>query len=126
MILRTNHNHEHMKVPFLIVFLLTGLSFSTVAQQKKPLTVKIQTPTLQCEACKQRIEEYLKYEEGVTKVVAYPRSRYTMVTYLADRTNLENIKTAIANLGYDADDVPADPEAIKQLPKTCRHPKPKS
>jgi len=114
-----------MKPLFALFFLLAGLHFGARAQQKKPITVKIQTPTLQCDACKQRIEEYLKFEEGVTKVVAYPRSRYTMVTYLADRTNMENIKTAIANLGYDADDIPADPEAYKQLPKTCRHPKPK-
>jgi copper chaperone CopZ len=115
-----------MKYAWIILFLVAGLTFGARAQQKKPLTVKIQTPTAQCEACKQRLEEYLKYEEGVTKVVAYPRSRYTMVTYLADRTNIENIKTAIANLGYDADDVPADPEAFMKLPKTCKHPRPKS
>lgn len=42
------------------------------------------------------------------------------VTYLADRTNIENIKTAIANVGYDADDVKADEDAYKKLPKTCK------
>lgn len=114
-----------MKNVFTLLVLVVGLSFGAKAQQKKPLTVKIQTPTAQCEECKQRIEEYLKYEEGVTKVVVYPRSKYTMVTYLADRTNIENIKTAIANIGYDADDVTASEEAYKKLPKTCKHPKAK-
>lgn len=112
-----------MKKGLLLFVLAFGMSMASMAQQKKPLTVKIQTPTAQCEECKQRIEEYLKYEEGVTKVVVYPRSKYTMVTYFADRTNIENIKTAIANVGYDADDVTANEDAYKKLPKTCKHPK---
>lgn len=112
-----------MKKGLLLFVLALSISFVSLAQQKKPLIVKIQTPTAQCEECKQRIEEYLKYEEGVTKVVVYPRSKYTMVTYFADRTNIENIKAAIANVGYDADDVTADEDAYKKLPKTCKHPK---
>jgi len=112
-----------MKKGLLLFVLALSTSFVSLAQQKKPLTVKIQTPTAQCEECKQRIEEYLNYEEGVTKVVVYPRSKYTMVTYFADRTNIENIKAAIANVGYDADDVTADEDAYKKLPKTCKHPK---
>jgi hypothetical protein len=44
------------------------------------------------------------------------------VTYFKDRTNPENIKTAIANIGYDADDVTAEPDAYKKLPKTCKKP----
>jgi periplasmic mercuric ion binding protein len=104
---------------FFLVFTLAGTAF---AQQKKPLTVKIQTPGAQCEECKRRIEEYLKYEEGVTKVVVYPKSKYTQVTYFSDRTNIENIKTAIANIGYDADDVKANEESYKNLPKTCKRP----
>jgi copper chaperone CopZ len=112
-----------MKKGLLLFVLSLSISLVSLAQQKKPITVKIQTPTAQCEECKQRIEEYLKYEEGVTKVVVYPRSKYTMVTYLADRTNIENIKAAIANAGYDADDVTANEDAYKKLPKTCKHPK---
>ena len=93
---------------------------SLAAQQKKPLTVKIQTPGIQCEECKKRVEDYLKYEDGILKVVVNPKSKYVSVTYLADRTNIENIKTAIANVGYDADDVKADEDAYKKLPKTCK------
>lgn len=115
----------NMKSFLTLLILVVGFTVGAQAQQKKPVTVKIQTPTAQCEECKQRIEENLKYEEGVTKVVVYPRSKYTMVTYLADRTNIENIKTAIANIGYDADDVTASEDAYKKLPKTCKHPKSK-
>lgn len=106
------------------LLLLAGLllSLSLSAQQKKPVTVRIQTPGIQCEECKARVEEYLKFEEGITKVVVYPKSRYVNVTYLVDRTNVENIKTAIANVGYDADDVKANEDSYKSLPKTCKKP----
>jgi periplasmic mercuric ion binding protein len=110
---------KKVKVLFLLMFVF---SISVYAQQKKPVIVKIQTPTAVCDECKKRIEEYLHYEEGVTKVVVYPRSKYTLVTYLNDRTNVENIKTAIANVGYDADDVMASEDAYKKLPKTCKKP----
>lgn len=107
----------------LYLFLLSfGLVTAAAAQQKKPVTVKIQTPGMLCDECKQRVEDQVKYEEGVTKVVGYPRSKYVMVTYFADRTNIENIKTAIANAGYDADDVKADEDAYKRLPKDHRRP----
>ena len=107
-----------------MTLLLTGLivSLSLLAQQKKPVTVKIMTPGIQCDDCKSRVEEYLKYEEGITKVVVFPKSRYVNVTYLVDRTNVENIKTAIANVGYDADDVKANEDSYKSLPRTCKKP----
>ncbi len=111
-----------MKKITLLFAVLAGLSVSTDAQQKKPVTVKINTPAAKCEQCKQRIEDFLKYEDGVTKVVVDFRRGITTVTYLKDRTNIENIKTAIANVGYDADDVTANEDSYKSLPKTCRRP----
>ncbi len=111
-----------MQKILLLCIAVSCIGYSATAQQKKPVSVKIQTPGALCDECKKRIEEYLKYEDGVTKVLVYPRSKYTQVTYLADRTNIENIKTAIANLGYDADDVKANEEAYKKLPKTCKKP----
>ncbi len=92
------------------------------AQQKKPVTVKISTPTVQCEKCKKTIEDYLKYEEGVTNVVVDFKQKFAKVTYLVDRTNLENIKTAIANTGYDAEEIKADTDAYNKLPKCCKKP----
>lgn len=92
------------------------------AQQQKPITVNISTPTVQCDMCKRKIEDHLKYEEGVTKVMVYPKQKKTTVTYLTDRTNLENIKTAIANAGYDAEEVKAVKDAYDKLPSCCKKP----
>lgn len=107
---------------FIIIAFFFLIGISAMAQQKKPITVKVNTPTVQCEKCKARIEDYLKYEEGILKVIVDFKQKKTTVTYLEDRTNLENIKTAIANTGYDAEDVKAAPDAYNSLPKCCKKP----
>ena len=101
---------------------VTAISLFASAQTKASLTAKINTPTVQCDMCKERIESYLKRYDGVLTVNVNVKRKETTVKYLTDRTNIENIKTAIANAGYDADDVPANPDAYKDLPKCCKKP----
>jgi copper chaperone CopZ len=110
-----------MKIILLVITIFLSIQ-SNFAQQKKPVTVKIMTPTVQCEMCKDRIEDYLSEEEGILKSVVNFKQKYVTVTYLTDRTNLENIKAAIANTGYDAEDVKAAPDAYNKLPKCCKKP----
>jgi copper chaperone CopZ len=105
-----------------LAFLLVGFVTVTFAQQKVSKTVVIKTPTVQCESCKKRIENYMSHEEGIQKVVVDFKKKTTTVTYLTDRTNPENIKALIANVGYDADDVTAEPDAYKRLPTCCKKP----
>jgi len=109
------------KVLFFVMASFCISSFAA-AQTKTLLTAKINTPTFQCDMCKETIETYLKRYDGVTYVSVNVKRKETTVKYLTDRTNIENIKTAIANAGYDADDVPANPEAYKALPKCCKKP----
>lgn len=111
-----------MKKFTLLVMLVCGMAWSATAQQKKPVTVKVSIPTVQCEQCKKRIENYMKHEEGITKVAVDYKRKTATVTYLADRTNVENIKTGIANAGYDADDVKANDDSYKALPTCCKKP----
>lgn len=108
-----------IKLTFLSLIGLVTLSF---AQQKAVEKVVIKTPTVQCENCKEKIENYLKREPGVSSVKVDYKKKTTTVTYLTDRNNIEQLKTAIANAGYDADDVTADEEAYKKLPKCCKKP----
>jgi mercuric ion binding protein len=111
-----------MKAIKLTLFSLIGLVTLSFAQQKAVEKVVIKTPTVQCETCKERIENYLKREPGISAVKVDYKKKTTTVTYLTDRNNIEQIKTAIANAGYDADDVAADEEAYKKLPKCCKKP----
>lgn len=92
-----------------------------LAQKKAVQKAVISVPGAQDEACKERIENYLGREYGVASVNVNYRRHTATVQWFSDRTNIENIKTAIANLGYDADDVTADPAAYSRLPKACKH-----
>ena len=100
----------------LIAFV--SVSFAQKASQK----VVIKTPTVQCELCKDKIEKYLTREPGVSAVKVDYKKKTTTITYLTDRNNIEQLKTAIANAGYDADDVTAEEDAYKKLPKCCKKP----
>ena len=110
------------KIQFLLLFVLgiSAVSFGQVVRKGTIETATIKTPTVQCEECKDRIERYLAKEDGVQKVTVDYKRKITKVTYLVDRTNYENVKTAIANVGYDADDVTANPDAYQKLPKCCK------
>jgi len=110
-----------MQTLTLSLLMLTALTATTYAQQKAVQKAVIQTPGVQCETCKTRIENRLVHEYGVSFVKADFKRHTVTVVWYTDRTNIENIKTALANLGYDADDVTADPDAYKRLPITCQH-----
>ena len=111
-----------MKKMFLVIAAIGGSALVSSAQVKASQTAKIKAPTIGCEDCKNRIETYLKRYDGVTSVLVNWRQKNVTVKYLTDRTNIEEIKTAISNCGYDADDIPAFEDAYNRLPKTCKKP----
>jgi copper chaperone CopZ len=108
----------------IVYSLFAGLliSFGAQAQTKAQQTAKLSTPSVQCEMCKSKIESYLKRYDGVLAVNVNVKRKETTVKYLTDRTNEEVIKAAIANAGYDAAEITANPEAYKTLPKCCKKP----
>ena len=101
-----------------------GLAFTSFAQQKVSDKAVIKTPGVTCDLCKEKIENYVARQYGVSSVKVDIKKKTTTVTWLTDRTNIEEIKTAIANTGFDADDVTADETAYKKLPATCKKPAP--
>ena len=122
-----------MKKALLASFIVLSAATAGFSQTKPVLTAIIKTPNALCEHCKTRIETYLKRYDGVMEATVNYRKGETKVKYVTDRINIEEIKTAIANAGYDADDVPAAEDSYNRLPKSCKkfsdgggHPKPKT
>ena len=113
---------KKLKLLLLMTVAFSAVSFGQVVKKGGQATATIKTPTIQCESCKKRIENFVSREEGVTKVVVDYKRKTAKVTFVTDRTNVENIKTSIANLGYDADDVTANEESYKKLPLCCKKP----
>jgi copper chaperone CopZ len=111
-----------MKYMQLTLLALVCFVFTASAQQKTTAKAVIKTPGIQCDMCKTRIERYLMRENGVTAVKVDVKKKITAVNWITDRTNIENIKAAIATVGYDADDVTAEENAYKKLPPCCKKP----
>src|SRR5687768_24077 len=111
-----------MKKFLFSLFSVCLISIASFAQTKAVQTVKLSTPTVQCESCKKRIETYLKRYDGVMSINVNVKKKETTVKYITDRINEEEVKTAIANAGYDANDVSANPDSYKKLPTCCKKP----
>ncbi len=111
-----------MKRSAFLLFFVALFTIGAKAQTKAVQTATISTPNVLCEDCKTRLTTYLDRYDGIQGLKFNLRKGEITVKYLTDRINIEEIKTAIANAGYDADDVPAEPGAYQRLPKTCKKP----
>nr|MCU0334611.1 copper chaperone [Chitinophagaceae bacterium] len=85
---------------------------------------QVKISAAKCVECKPIIESTVpKFVDGLVKITVVWKkdgTGYANVAWYPDRTNIEEIKTAIANAGFDADDVTANPESEKKLPACCR------
>ena len=107
-------------ITLFVLFISIGLG--AFSQQKPVEKAVIKTPTIQCDKCKERIENFLGREDGMISVKVDLKKKTVAVSWYTDRTNIENIKTDIANLGYDADEITANEDSYKRLPKCCKKP----
>ena len=121
-----------MKRILTLIVAVTAFTSTTFSQTKALQTARIKTPNVLCEDCKSRLTTYLDRYDGIQYLNINFRKGEIQVKYLTDRIDIEQIKTAISNAGYDADDVQANEGAYKRLPKKCKkfedgggHPKPK-
>ncbi|MDP4286265.1 MAG: heavy-metal-associated domain-containing protein [Bacteroidota bacterium] len=105
---------------FLGMIVLVSTSNCSFGQGKGIDKAVIHTPGVMADACKTGIENFLVHEYGVSSVKADYRKHTVTVSWYTNRTNIENIKTALANMGYDADDVSAEPDAYKKLLPACK------
>jgi copper chaperone CopZ len=67
-----------------------------------------------------RLEDGLNYMKGVIFAEFDLASRNVTVKYNPKKTTPEALKKTISNLGYDADEVKADPQAYEKLPSCCK------
>ena len=103
------------------MFLYFGLAENIQAQEVVPKEkeIKIQTSAV-CGMCEERIETNIAYEKGVKSVELDDETKIVTITYKSAKTNPKKLRKAISKLGYDADDVEADPKAYAKLPPCCK------
>lgn len=111
----------------LLLFTCVAIIFSgtSQAQNRKAEWATIKTPNVRCWECKVRLENYMKKETsqtegGIIKMQINMLSGTTRVQFWPDRVNLNYIKTAFANAGFDADEITAEPDSYSKLPPNCK------
>jgi periplasmic mercuric ion binding protein len=86
---------------------------------KKTDVVQIKT-SLQCKMCRDKITNGLIYEKGIKDVTVDIPAKTVTVKYNTKQTTPDKIREKITKLGYDADNMPADPKSYEKLPPCCK------
>jgi copper chaperone CopZ len=112
-----------LKSVLLAVFVM--LMSTTVSAQKTNAKAVIKT-TLNCNHCKECETCGLKFKTEMLKIKGVKmyelddKAMTFTVYYNAKKTTLQTIKEGISKLGYDADEVKADPKAYENLDGCCK------
>ncbi len=115
--MKTLKNSISLGVLFLLIMPLA--LFAQVKKKSKTEKVEIQTSAI-CGQCKDRLEKNLAFEKGVKSVSLDDETKIITIEYKRGKNDKEKLKKAISKIGYDADDVPADPKAYDRLPDCCK------
>ena len=111
------------KISLLLVFFITLTSFAQEGKKNEKAVIKT---TIYCDHCKECETCGLNFRNNMLKingVKMYELDAEKMtitVYYNGKKTNLQNIKTAISKLGYDADDLKADTISYEKLDSCCK------
>lgn len=109
-----------------LLILIALFTLNTAWSQKKESkwkTVDIQTSVTCSDACgdyEDIIEDALNYVKGVKFAEIDRETKIVKVKYNSQKLNVQDLRNAIAEIGYDADGVKANPEATLKLPACCQ------
>lgn len=106
-----------MRTTFLI--LIASLFLNVAFAQKSIETVEIKTSAV-CDMCKETIEKQLAFTKGVTAAELNVETGIVTVSFKSNKTTIEDIRTSINEVGYDADDSLAEKEAYEKLHHCCK------
>ncbi|MGE0638529.1 MAG: heavy-metal-associated domain-containing protein [Bacteroidia bacterium] len=111
---------------YLLTIVLLSIVFSVSAQgNKKTETVTIKTNIYcdhckQCESCGGRFEREIPFIKGIKDYSFDEKAMMLLLTYNPKQTTPEKLREAISKIGFDADDVKADPKAVAKLDDCCK------
>ena len=113
---------------FTTVILALLFVGSAVAQKTKPVKTAVIKTTIYCDHCKicescgGRILKELYNEDGIKNTNVDSKANTISVTYDERKISLQKVREKISKLGFDADDVKADPTGVSKLDDCCKKP----
>ena len=116
-----------MKTLLKSLLLFIGMiAFSNTAFAQKTIQTAVIKTVIHCDHCKKcetcgdKFNKILLREKGIQMVELDEKEMTIKVVFNAKKTTLHDIKTAISKLGYDADEIKADPIAYEGLDNCCK------
>ena len=121
--------HEHQKNNFKIVsknivlgMMLLFVALSAQAQDKKNKNAKYEFEVNgNCEQCKKRIEKAAFSVAGVKSAVWNIETHEMAVIVNEEKCSLLDVKTAIAKIGHDTEEVKTADEVYAKLHSCCKY-----
>lgn len=109
---------------FLLLFFIL-CSGSLIAQSGENDTLIVKTKIYcdhckECSTCQPHIERELNFAKGVKSFKVDVAKEEIFIIYSTAKTTPAAIRKAIANGGYDADEIPANPKAVARLDGCCQ------
>lgn len=108
----------------IILALVSLITLGVSAQTSKTASKNEQTVTIQtngvCQKCADKFKENVPYFKGVKSYKYDMKTAKLTITYDTKKTNPDQLRKDISKLGYNADNVKADPAARAKLPACCR------
>ena len=96
----------------------------SAAPAKQAATPVIQKVVIQtngvCSKCEDLFKENVPFFKGVKDYTYDPKTSKMTISYDAKKTNPDLLRQQISKLGYNADNVKADPAARAKLPACCQ------
>lgn len=117
---------KNISITKIALIFLMFISISTFAQKSKTVqTAVIKTKIYcdhckQCETCGDKFNKDLYNEDGIKRVDVDSKANTITIVYDTRKTDIDKIRLMISKLGYDADEVKADPAGLAKLDGCCK------
>ena len=82
--------------------------------------IAINTPTIQCGMCQEIIEVGLAKVDGVSNPRVDLKTKKTILLHDPEKTNKKSIEKIVSELGYQANNLKANPDSYADLPACCK------
>ena len=80
----------------------------------------INTPTIQCGMCQKIIEVGLEKVDGVSNPRVDLKTKKTILLHDPEKINKKSIEKIVSELGYQANNLKANPDSYADLPACCK------
>ncbi len=113
---------KHLKMLALIGFAMVATGASAQKRTEKAVikTMLYCNHCKACETCGALFDKQILRISGVKMYELDEQAMTITVFYNPKRTNVDAIRRGIAHLGFDADELKADPDAYEKLDACCK------